>query len=1533
MRLCYHFRGGGLSCGMVWALFLTLTGNASTILVTNIADSGPGSLRDALEQANISSPARVEVTVAGVIAIASPLPIVTGDVTIAGTAASALVLSGGQSLPLLSVASQGSLSVQGMSLADGLGNGGGGALYNLGSAVLQGCTLSNNVGTNLGGAILNYGALVLEGCTLVSNRVFGLAGQSLVSTNTAETGFNAVGGAICSRQGTLLMTNCTVWGNLALGGHGGDNGLGAGGAGGAALGGGLFWSAVGPNTNWVVNCTISANQVIGGQGGASGSIFGPAGPAGWGTGGGILLLTNTVSLCLLNAILAGNAADHALPDGYAATPILSFGGNLVGVTNGLSGFTPADLLGLDPQLGLLQSNGGPVPTCALLTGSPALDQGQALGAPPFDARGVIRPQGNGFDIGAYELGNQRVSFPDPGADLTYGAAPYLLYATATSDLPVTFQVVAGPGLISPTNGSYLVITGAGPIFVAASQAGSAIYLPAQNVTNVLSVKPATLAVVANGGSRPYGAVNPIFSGVLTGVVSGDLITATFQTVATLTTPAGLYGPGSPYAITPALVDPAGRLTNYTVLSTNGALTISKAVLPLIATGSNTNRPYAGTNPPFQGTLQGLLNGDPISAVWVCAATPASSVGGYPIIPVWQDPAGLLASYNVVTNAGTLAVLPIPLIAAAADASRPYGATNPVFAGYLNGLMNGDPITASFQTAASLTTPAGVYAPGSPYAIRPILADPTGRLANYTVLSTNGALTISKAVLPLIATGSNTNRPYAGTNPPFQGTLQGLLNGDPISAVWVCAATPASSVGGYPIIPVWQDPAGLLASYNVVTNAGTLAVLPIPLIAAAADASRPYGATNPVFAGYLNGLMNGDPITASFQTAASLTTPAGVYAPGSPYAIRPILADPAGRLTNYTVLSTNGTLTISKAVLPLVATGLNTNRPYAGTNPPFQGTLQGLLNGDPISAVWLCAATPASSAGNYPIIPAWIDPAGRLSNYNLVTNAGTCAVLPIPLSVTAADASRAYGAANPVFSGTLAGLMNGDPITAAFRSSATKTTPPGIYGPNSPYAIQPVLIDPAGRLGNYSATTNDGSLTITKATQPLTVVSLSTNRLYGTTNLTWPVVLQGILNGDPISAIWVSPALPGSMVGIYPMVPAWNDPEGLLTNYVVVTNTGSLTVTPAPLLAVAADASRGYGITNPSFSGSLTGVVNHDPITALFASTATPATPPGVYGPGSSFAITPSLVDPSNRVGNYTLTSVQGTLTILAIPEVSILQPTNGALYFTGMNVPAVAEVTNIALPIQSAVFTFSTNRLAGVTTNGTDFSTTLTNIAPGAYSLQAVVTNALGIAFFSAPVSFTVVDLTATPGPVDTNSLEVRETGLYLQDLWITNIASLILPAVAVEVTGLRPHVQVYDATGTTNGASFLSNNYPTPPGQVLRLRLEYYVPDGVCPVASFAVRVASPAVAFTPVGTVVAINFFAYPFGAGASLLQFRTVMGATYYVQYSSDLRTWATVLPAVLGNDNWIEWLDIGPPKTISLPADDAGGARLYRVLRVP
>ena len=97
-----------------------------------------------------------------------------------------------------------------------------------------------------------------------------------------------------------------------------------------------------------------------------------------------------------------------------------------------------------------------------------------------------------------------------------------------------------------------------------------------------------------------------------------------------------------------------------------------------------------------------------------------------------------------------------------------------------------------------------------------------------------------------------------------------------------------------------------------------------------------------------------------------------------------------------------------------------------------------------------------------------------ADYTSVTGNVSLVVLRAPLSVTANSATRAFGATNPAFTGTIAGLQNADNITATYTCSATPGSPPGTY------PIVASLNDPGSRLGNYTVTTNNGTLTVTCA---------------------------------------------------------------------------------------------------------------------------------------------------------------------------------------------------------------------------------------------------------------------------------------------------------------------------------------------------------------------------------------------------------------------------------------------------------------------
>src|SRR5207302_1616433 len=152
-----------------------------------------------------------------------------------------------------------------------------------------------------------------------------------------------------------------------------------------------------------------------------------------------------------------------------------------------------------------------------------------------------------------------------------------------------------------------------------------------------------------------------------------------------------------------------------------------------------------------------------------------------------------------------------------------------------------------------------------------------------------------------------------------------------------------------------------------------------------------------------------------------------------------------------------------------------------------------------------------------------DPNNKLSNYSVTINNGTLTVNPAPLTVSAANATRVYGDPNPVFTGTLTGIKNGDNITATY-SSVDATAAVGTY------PIVPALVDPTNKLGNYTVTSTNGTLTVTQAL--LSLVAANSSRAYGDPN-SLSGTLTGVKNGDNITAVYSTTATASSAPGTYP----------------------------------------------------------------------------------------------------------------------------------------------------------------------------------------------------------------------------------------------------------------------------------------------------------------------------------------------------------------------------------------------------------------
>ncbi len=412
-----------------------------------------------------------------------------------------------------------------------------------------------------------------------------------------------------------------------------------------------------------------------------------------------------------------------------------------------------------------------------------------------------------------------------------------------------------------------------------------------------TVTPLTpLVVVANNAARLYGATNPVFSGTITGVQSGDNITATYSTTAAAASPVGSY------PITPTLVDPDGKLENYLVSITNGTVTVMAA--PLTVTANDTSRVYGAANPVFNGSITGIQNGDNITATYATTATISSPVGTYPIVPTLVDPDQKLTNYALTVSNGTLTVtaVPTPTILSL----KPVGGDSVVITWTsLSNRVYRVQYKASLSSGSWLNLAPNVTANGATASFTDQPGAAPQRFYRVVLLSTVTPLT------PLVVVANNASRLYGATNPLFSGTISGVKTGDDITATYSTSAQAASPVGSYAITPTLVDPNGRLENYLVSITNGTLTVTPAPLAVTVDHASRPYGAANPAFSGTITGIQNGDNITATYATTATISSPVGTYP------ILPSLVDPGSRLSNYTVTLNNGTLTVTAPGTPSI----------------------------------------------------------------------------------------------------------------------------------------------------------------------------------------------------------------------------------------------------------------------------------------------------------------------------------------------------------------------------------------------------------------------------------------------------------------------------------------------------------------------------------------------------------------------------------------------------------------------------------------
>lgn len=196
-------------------------------------------------------------------------------------------------------------------------------------------------------------------------------------------------------------------------------------------------------------------------------------------------------------------------------------------------------------------------------------------------------------------------------------------------------------------------------------------------------------------------------------------------------------------------------------------------------------------------------------------------------------------------------------------------------------------------------------------------------------------------------------------------------------------------------------------------------------------------------------------------------------------------------TNYNS-STSSTVSqvVNKAVITVTANPKS--KVYGAALPAFTASYSGFLNGDTSAIITgspslTTACTAASHVSASPCtITAALGTLNTLTNYTYSYVNGQMTITTAPLTITADAKARNYGVANPTFTYTPTGLVNGD-TTASLTTQPTITTTAVLLSPVGTYPIHPsAAVDP-----DYSISYVDGTLTIGK-TDPSASAVLSSS---------------------------------------------------------------------------------------------------------------------------------------------------------------------------------------------------------------------------------------------------------------------------------------------------------------------------------------------------------------------------------------------------------------------------------------------------------
>ncbi|MEI8090525.1 MAG: MBG domain-containing protein [Opitutaceae bacterium] len=716
------------------------------------------------------------------------------------------------------------------------------------------------------------------------------------------------------------------------------------------------------------------------------------------------------------------------------------------------------------------------------------------------------------------LGDSGAAYVFTGVGLAVPGAPTAISAiSGNSQATVTFTAPNSDGGATITGYTVTSSPAGGTDSTAGSTSLSHVITGLTNGTSYTFTVTATNSIGTGSASAASSAVMPVGAPTISTPTSASVTTtsASLGGNVTATGGASLTAVGLVYSITTTNSNPQLSGTGVTHL----AGTPATGVFTVSATGLNPGTAYSyaayatnsqGTTYTSVGTFTTLVPTPTLTfttpsaasvavgATLTNAVTSNYTAGSYGAISYATGDSSI-ATVDVATGLVTGLTVGTTTITATQAASSGYNATATntytltvtIGTPTINLAPSATAITYG-QTLGSSTLSGGTASVGGTFAFTSSSSAPAAGTAaqsvtftpndatNYTSTTTTVSVTVARAT-PSITWATPSAITYgaalSATQLNASATVPGAIVYSSSSGTTLNAGTQTLTATFTPTDASNYNPATatVFLTVNKATPTITWATPSAITYGTALSATQLNATSGSVAGAFTYSPVNGTTLSSGTQTLSVAFVP----------------TDP----TNYnSIAATTVSIVVNKAVLTVTAD--EKTRVYGVANSTLTATIIGLKNSETIAVLTgapalATSASAASGVGSYAITTA----IGTLAanNYSFAFVDGTLAVTKAPLTVTADNKTRVYGVADPAFTATLSGFVNGDTATAVtgaavLLTSATSTSPAGTY------PITPALGTLAA--SNYAFNTfTAGTLSVGQAGQTITFGALS-GKIYG-----------------------------------------------------------------------------------------------------------------------------------------------------------------------------------------------------------------------------------------------------------------------------------------------------------------------------------------------------------------------------------------------------------------------------------------------------